>query len=321
MKPLSFHIRDVLDAASLAQAMKQLLRERSWNEVKKLIAHRHVQVNGNLCTDEGRRLKTGDVLKVFEEPLPKPASAADLFVHHCDSHLLIVDKPAGVNSLRHAEERSWPARRKALQPSLDELLNEWLAKHAQPRRSAKVRPVHRLDRDTSGLMAFALSAQAEQELEKMFARHSIRRIYIAVAHGAVKSQDIETQLVRDRGDGLRGSKANPTEDEQPQRALTHVRLIRSFNHPRGETFSLIECELETGRTHQIRIHLSEIGHRLVGEKMYNKPLGQKPLADSSGAPRQFLHSHQMHLLHPITREPMEFTSVLPRDLQAWMKSF
>ncbi|MFT3788326.1 MAG: S4 domain-containing protein [Tepidisphaeraceae bacterium] len=139
----NYHLRDVLDGASLSQVLKQLLREASWSQVKQLIANRHIHVNGNLCVDEGRRLKTGDVVKVFDQPLAKPVSAQDVIIRYRDEHLVVVEKPAGVNSLRHAEERNWPAHRKAQQPSLDELVNAALAGNRPPVERAKTPPQFR----------------------------------------------------------------------------------------------------------------------------------------------------------------------------------
>jgi 23S rRNA pseudouridine1911/1915/1917 synthase len=330
----NYHIRDSLDGASLAQALKQLVSGSSWSQAKQLVAKRHVHVNGNLCIDEGRRLKTGDVVKIFDAPRARPLEASDVVIRYRDEHLVVVEKPAGVNSLRHAEERDWPAHRRAMQPSLDELVNASLfggqdakpqrpqktrSPHPQRKRPARqVRPVHRLDRDTSGLMLFALSPEAEQRLEQMFAKHAIERIYRAVVYGHVtEAMTIESHFVRDRGDGLRGSVDSPAEDSQ--RAVTHVTPIELFTSRSGEPYSIVECKLETGRTHQIRIHLAERGRRLCGEKMYNKPLGEKPLPDVSGAPRQALHSARVKFDHPITGLRIQLQSDWPVDLAKWLR--
>jgi 23S rRNA pseudouridine1911/1915/1917 synthase len=324
----NYHIRDTLDGASLAQALKQLVRDLSWTQAKHLIGKRHVHVNGNLCIDEGRRLKTGDVVRIFDESRAKPFEPRDIVIRYRDEHLVVVEKPAGVNSLRHAEERDWPAHRRAMQPSLDELVNGALfAGSAKPRSvkgshkpaAQRVRPVHRLDRDTSGLMLFALSPQAEQTLERMFARHAIERIYRAVVYGHLgEPMTIDSYLVRDRGDGLRGTTPRPTDDSQ--HAITHVTPIETFTSRCGEVYSIVECKLETGRTHQIRIHLAERGHRLCGEKTYNKPADGKPLPDTSAAPRQALHSARVKFDHPISGQRIHLQSDWPVDLAKWLKN-
>jgi 23S rRNA pseudouridine1911/1915/1917 synthase len=162
-------------------------------------------------------------------------------------------------------------------------------------------------------MLFARSPEAEQKLTRMFARHEVQRAYVAVVYGRLEAQTIDTWLVRDRGDGIRGSTPLGAAAAGAQHAITHVRPMEQF----GE-YTVVECRLETGRTHQIRIHLAEIGHRLCGEKTYTHTPGQPPLPDTSGAPRQALHSAKLAFLHPVTGQPMRFRMPLPRDLKDWL---
>jgi 23S rRNA pseudouridine1911/1915/1917 synthase len=338
----NYHIRGQLAGSTLSGALKKLLADESWGKVKTLIAGRHVQVNGNLCLDEGRRLTEKDVVKVWEQPLARPVTAGDVRLLHVDEHLVVVEKPAGMTTLRHAEERHWPARRKQLQPTLDEALPRVLAKklgirvvdeeRAVPRtrgtarrpesrqpqpKLPRVRAVHRLDRDTSGLMVFARTPQAEQSLVRLFSKHQIERAYVALVHGRVEEQTVHTWLVRDRGDGLRGSAPLGQDAPESQAAITHIKPLEVFEAT-GETYSLIECRLETGRTHQIRIHLAELGHMLCGEKTYTHKLGQPPTRDSSAAPRQALHAAVLGFVHPISGEPLAFRTKFPRELQDWL---
>ena len=126
-------------------------------------------------------------------------------------------------------------------------------------------------------MVFARTPAAEQRLIRMFARHDVQRAYVAVAHGHVEAQTIETWLVRDRGDGLRGSSPLGESGEGAQRAITHLRPMEHL-----ADYTIVECRLETGRTHQIRIHLAELGHMLCGEKTYTHPLGGQAIEDTSG---------------------------------------
>ncbi|GIX00009.1 MAG: hypothetical protein KatS3mg111_3341 [Pirellulaceae bacterium] len=345
--------RDHHDKA-LSTVLKGFFPEASWGEVKRWIARRLIQVNGNLCLDPGRRMRAGDVVKRLAQPLPKPVDADDIRVVHIDPHLIIVEKPAGITSVRHVAEKELPPRRKQLQPTLDELLPQVLARelhlpwpaagahnrggrkrpgkggrhgnHKQEIVSRKrlppalrVYPVHRLDRDTSGLMVFARTSPSQQRLMAMFRRHAVRREYLAVCHGCVEPQTIDTTLVRDRGDGLRGTLLPGMVDPRPdlaQRAITHVIAAEPIGSP--PAFSLIRCQLETGRTHQIRIHLAEIGHPICGEPLYRRLPDGTTIADTSGAPRQALHAHRMALHHPMTGERLEFHMPMPRDLAAWM---
>ena len=166
-------------------------------------------------------------------------------------------------------------------------------------------------------MVFARTPQAEQALVRLFSKHKIERAYVAVVHGAVEEQTIHTWLVRDRGDGLRGSSPLGKEAPESQEAITHVKPLETFAAG-GQTYSLIECRLETGRTHQIRIHLSEVGHMLCGEKTYTHQSGEKPQRDFSAAPRQVLHAAVLGFVHPVTGEQIAFRTRLPQDLQEWL---
>lgn len=310
-----FHVPTESKSQTIAAALRGWLPGESWTKVKKLITSRHVQINGNLCVDEGRRIKGGDVVKLLPYPQAAPPKQEDVKIRYLDPHLVIVEKPSGMTTLRHSEERRWPARRKQLQPTLDEILPRILAKRAKQRpaereRAPSVRAVHRLDRDTSGLMVFARTVPAERNLVQQFAKHTITRAYLAIAHGDVAEQTIETTLVRDRGDGRRGSQRDATDG---QRAVTHVRPLERLGK-----YTLVECRLETGRTHQIRIHLSELGHMVCGEKVYCQPLQGKTRIDKSGAPRLALHAAELGLVHPITGEKLHFTMPLPRDLAEFL---
>jgi 23S rRNA pseudouridine1911/1915/1917 synthase len=309
-------------------------------------------LNGNVVVDEQRRLKPGDVVKVFDDPRAAPATEQDVRIRYIDEHLVIVEKPAGVTTLRQSDEGGRHNRRLDRMATLEEMLQRVVAKRTltsktgttaraetskgrkhplarggrapfkRPdnlppvhRRPPQVRPVHRLDRDTSGLMVFALSPEAEQSLTQLFRQHEVDRKYLAVVHGHPAEQTIESYFVRDRGDGLRGSTPRGMDDPSAQRAVTHLRPME-----RVGDYSVVECRLETGRTHQIRIHLAERGHMLCGEKTYTRPTpGSAPLPERSAAPRQALHSASLAFTHPITGKELNFRSPLPPDLAQWLE--
>ena len=370
-----YHIGPEQNGLALAAALKAVAKDCSWGQAKKWLLNRHVQVNGNLCLDDARRVKTKDVVKVWHQPLAKPIESADLRLAYWDEHLLVVEKPAGVTSVRHFEERKISTKRRQLQPTLEELLPPVLAKvqrlrwpplppkgmnrgrkeskqpfntsHIQNSKlipaELQVYPVHRLDRETSGLMLFARTRVAEQKLTAMFRQHTIEREYVGVALGKVEPQTIRSQLIRDRGDGHRGSaqasqlpsepvseppaesarqttsKSDKSEDGQV--AVTHIVSVEHLpaSDNGGTGYSLIRCKLETGRTHQIRIHLSEAGHMLCGDKIYNRTLDGVVMSDRSGAPRHALHSDRLAFKHPFSGERMEFHMPMPRDLASWLK--
>jgi 23S rRNA pseudouridine1911/1915/1917 synthase len=271
-------------------------------------------LSGNLCMDAGRRLRLVDVVKLLANPLPPPPKEEAVRIRYLDKDVVVVEKPAGVTTTRHAEERDWPARRRQLQPTLDELLPRVIARKEGRHKGVPqpVRAVHRLDRETSGLMVFARTAKAEQILAAQFRQHTTHRRYLAVALGAVTAQTIESQLIRDRGDGRRGS-SKDSNATVGRHAVTHVQPLESLGD-----YTLVECRLETGRTHQIRIHLAENGHPLCGEKIYQQPLFGQPTPDRSGAPRIALHAAELGFLHPASGEAMKFASPLPDDLREFL---
>jgi 23S rRNA pseudouridine1911/1915/1917 synthase len=300
---------------TIAAALREWLPGQSWSETRKLVTQRRVLVNGNLCVDAGRRLRLTDVVKVLAHSTAPPPTEHDVRIRYLDEHVVVVEKPAGMTSTRHSEESDWPARRKQLQPTLDELIPHILVKK-EGRKHRKgvpppVRAVHRLDRETSGLMIFARTSAAERSLSQQFREHTTHRRYLAVVPGDVAEQTIETRLVRDRGDGRRGGTKDP---EAGKAAVTHIHPLERLG-----AYTLVECRLKTGRTHQIRIHLAERGHPLCGERVYNQPLFGAPLPDVSGAPRVALHAAELAFDHPLTGERMQFEMPLPDDLDAFVR--
>lgn len=375
-----FHLDTSDQGIVLERALKKRLEGASWGEIRESIRRRKVQVNGNLCLDPVRKVTAKDVVKLWRESLPKPIEASDIRIVHVDDFLVVVEKPAGITSVRHFEERNLPDKRRQLQPTLEELLPlsllQYFLRNSRGERPAKKLPnspselkdwrpedrkslelkleklrviaVHRLDRDTSGLMLFARTQGVARSLIESFKHHRVLRKYHAVVHGYPEAQSIDTILVRNRGDGHRGTKptsaVQPTSGSKPsvdtessvdaeskidsessgggmqadpteQRAITHIRPIEKIG-----PYSLIECQLETGRTHQIRIHLSEAGHLLCGDPIYCKLADGTLVQDQSGAPRQALHSATLSFQHPISEEKLEFKMPWPADLHRWLSS-
>ena len=162
-------------------------------------------------------------------------------------------------------------------------------------------------------MLFARDKNTAIALNRMFRKHTVDRRYQAVVLGDFKAATFDTYLVRDRGDGIRGSAKEPV-SEDAQRAITHARPMERL----GE-FTIVECKLQTGRTHQIRIHLSEAGHMLCGEPIYNRNADGMRIQDNSQAPRQALHAYSLQLIHPMTQEKLSFKMAWPRDLENWIE--
>jgi 23S rRNA pseudouridine1911/1915/1917 synthase len=311
------------EAGRTLAAVLRARRPMSWAEARKLIERRQVRLAGEICADPVRRVRPGQRIEVVspatrkpgpprpEKPAPKlaakrqspsPAGPAPVIVH-ADDQVVVVDKPPGLTTMRHAEEAAefGPRGRKFLPATLADLLPKLLG----DRRP--LRAVHRLDRDTSGLVAFARTPEAEAHLGKQFRAHTIGRRYLAITRGRPPEGRIESWLVRDRGDGRRG-RGPPGEG---QRAVTHVRVLEALG-----PCSLVECRLETGRTHQVRIHLGEAEAPLAGERVYDRPMNGAPLPDPSGSPRVALHAARLGFMHPATGAWMEWESPLPADLAA-----
>jgi len=219
--------------------------------------------------------------------------------------------------VRHPAERDWTPQRKALSPTLQDLVPRQIARRAgrTPKGPLpRLRVVHRLDKETSGLVVFARTVAAERGLGKQFHRHTVIRRYLAVVPGVVLAQTIRSWLVRDRGDGRRGSTSEPGASATGgKEAVTHVEVAERLTG-----YTVLRCRLETGRTHQIRIHLAELGHPVCGDKVYRGRRGLPPLPDESGAPRLALHAAELGFVHPVTKEELHWTMPLPADLEDFL---
>jgi 23S rRNA pseudouridine1911/1915/1917 synthase len=297
----------------LAAVLRQQFADRSWNQIRRLVANRRARVNDELCLDPARRLKEGDRVELLAGPAPLPREAEALEIRHLDEQIVVVEKPSGINTVRHPAERAWSERRKALSPTLEDIVPKLIARREGRVRKGplpRLRVVHRLDKETSGLVVFARTVAAERELGKQFHSHTVIRRYLAIVRGSLESQTIRSRLVRDRGDGRRGSTELPG---QGKPAVTHVEVVE-----RLPGYMLIACRLETGRTHQIRIHLAELGHPVCGEKVYNRNSRQPPMPDDSGAPRLALHATELGFVHPTTKKAMHWTMDLPPDLAEFL---
>jgi 23S rRNA pseudouridine1911/1915/1917 synthase len=226
-----------------------------------------------------------------------------LEIVYSDDAIVVVNKPAGLTTSRSAEERAEFGRgKKYLPTTLAELLPAALGSPNKP-----VRAVHRLDRDTTGLIVFARTPVAARHLTGQFRKRSVDRRYLAVTRGVPPEGRIESHLVADRGDGRRGS----GEGDDGERAVTHVRVVERLG-----TFAVVECKLDTGRTHQVRIHLGEAGTPLCGERIYDRPLNGPPVPDESGAARPLLHAVRLGLEHPESGEFLGWEADPPADFTA-----
>lgn len=275
----------------------------SWSRARNLCSEGRVTVDGERCLDPAARISPDAVVVVNQHgPKLDKGPLAKSAIVHFDRDVVVVDKPAGMLTVADEEGNKH---------TLLEYTRTVLRRLDRDGDSP-LGVVHRLDRDTSGVMVFTRNANAQRILAEQFRAHDIERVYHAIAHGIVPEADIETYLLLDRGDGMRGSfghyrRAKGEPPSEARRSVTHVRPIAALS---GAT--LVECRLETGRQHQIRIHLSELGHPVVGERVY--------IRDYSGtrieAPRTMLHARMLAFTHPRSGKLIASEREPPEDFQA-----
>jgi len=310
--PQTFPILADQAGQTLAAILRHHLPGQSWNQVRRLVETRRVRLNGELSLDPARRVKEGDTVEVLGRPALRPHHAESIVLRHHDAHLVVVEKPSGMNTVRHPAERGWKDQSKELSPTLEDIVPRLIARveGRHVKKTPRLRVVHRLDKETSGLVVFARTVPAERGLGQQFHAHTVTRRYLAVVPGFVPSQRIATRLVRDRGDGRRGSTFSADEGKE---AITHVDVVE-----RLPDYTLLACRLETGRTHQIRIHLAELGHPVCGDKVYCIRRDGSVLPDPSEAPRLALHATELGFVHPQTGESLHWSMPLPADLQEFL---
>ena len=290
-----------LDKA-LAEA-SGLSRER----IKSLIADGAVRVGGAVTTSGSARAAGGETFAIVlppMEPLALEPQAIPLDIVFEDADLVVVDKPAGMVVHPAAGNR-------------DGTLVNALLHHCRGQLSGingVERPgiVHRIDKDTSGLLVVAKSDAAHEGLARQFADHSIHRRYLAVCAGHPRppSGTVDARIGRSDRDRKKMAVLAPTAT-RGKHAVTHYAVQRLL-----DGCALVECRLETGRTHQIRVHLASIGHMLLGDPVYGRtPKALKPVLERLGFVRQALHAAELGFTHPTTGETKVFRAELPADMQ------
>lgn len=286
---------------ALAEA-SELSRER----VKALIAQGAVTIAGRIATNASAKVEAGAEFAIAvppPEPLATEPQAIPLVIAYEDAHLIVVDKPAGMVVHPAAGNRTGT------------LVNA-LLHHCRGRLSGingVERPgiVHRIDKDTSGLLVIAKSDRAHEGLAKQFADHSIHRRYLALCagHPNPASGTIAARIGRSDRDRKKMA-VLPDESTRGKRAVTHYAVLRRLDH-----CALLECRLETGRTHQVRVHCASIGHPLLGDPVYGRtpPALRQTLRDL-GFARQALHAAELGFIHPVTGERLDFRAETPSDM-------
>ena len=290
-------------------ALDALVRQKfelSWGKARAWIETGKVFVNGAVQLDP-RYIPLAEadiVLKMNapgpgsrggKSPIQSPLDSQNII--YTDTQVVVINKPSGISTVPYDETEK----------------DTLYSRACQTLKLKKLWVVHRIDKETTGLVVFARTQAAADHLEHQFRLHTVHRKYRAIAHGWVPSKTIRSTLIKNTGGGLRGSapsgfKIAPGEGQD---ATTHIQSLTRLD---GAT--LVECQLETGRTHQIRIHLSEAGHPILGEKLYIRQFTGRILS----APRVMLHARELGFSHPASGQPMSWVCEVPQDFKAVVAS-
>jgi 23S rRNA pseudouridine1911/1915/1917 synthase len=286
----------------------------SRTRIKNLILKEKLILNNTIVNSPSKKIYTGDKI-ALQIPEPKEASLKPydfkLKIIYEDNDLLIIDKPAGiimhpgagnydetiVNALIHYNKNSLSTIGDELRPGI----------------------VHRIDKDTSGLIVIAKNNTTHENLSHQFSEHSIIRVYQLLIWGKLRpmSGKIDTFITR----SSKNRQMMEVSGSKGKRAITNYKTIEVFENDKTPTLSLVECRLETGRTHQIRVHMTHMGNSIMGDGKYKKKYKKLKNIDTNlenliyKLDRQFLHAHTLGFIHPKTNEEMIFTSILPQELE------
>ena len=292
--------------------------ELSRTRIKNLILKKFLKINNKIIIDPSKKILKGDLLGLTI-PEPKKASLKpykyELNITYEDDDLIVLDKPAGI--VMHPGAGNY-----------DNTIVNALMNHDRNSLSnigGELRPgiVHRIDKNTSGLVVIAKNNQTHEHLSVQFHNHTIKRIYDLLVWGKIKPSKgkVETLITR----SSRNRQMMEVSNSKGKKAITNYKTLEIFENNNIPTLSLVECKLETGRTHQIRVHMSYLGNNIVGDDKYKKkfkklkninPYLEKNLVNLN---RQFLHARTIGFIHPKKNKEMLFNSFLPQELEIILK--
>ena len=292
--------------------------EISRTRIKNLILDQKLKLNNKILTNPSKKISTGDNINLT---IPEPKKATlkpykfKLNIVYEDRDIIIIDKPAGI--VMHPGAGNYD------NTIVNALMN--YDKNSLSNIGDELRPgiVHRIDKNTSGLIVIAKNNQAHEHLSKQFNKHSITRIYQLLIWGKIRPSKgrIETLITR----SSKNRQIMEVSRTKGKKAITNYETLQIFENDKTPTLSLLNCRLETGRTHQIRVHMNYLGNSIVGDDKYKKkfkkiknidPMLEKKLSNLN---RQFLHAKTLGFIHPTKNEEMIFNSILPQDLEIILK--
>ena len=303
METIELKVNSEMAGKRLDVVLSACLEDISRSYVQKLIESGNVMVNGDFCNEKKLKVKDGDAVTIqIPEPEKLEVLPEDipLDIVYEDSDVIVIDKPAGlvvhpangnhtgtlVNALMHHCGNDLSSINGVIRPGI----------------------VHRIDKDTSGLIMAAKNDRAHLSLSQQLSEHTITRRYVALVYNNFKEDEgtVDAPIGRDPNNRLRNKVILPGAkgSDSARHAVTHYKVLERFGR-----YTLIEARLETGRTHQIRVHMAHIGHPLVGDELYG------PAKNRLGAKRQMLHAKILGFVHPATGKYLEFESPLPEDFE------
>lgn len=278
----------VTEPSQLMNFLAAKFPEKSRTAIKSLLAHKQVSVDDSVVTQFDFPLKRGQMVYLNRKKSAEKPRFRELRIVHEDEHLIVIDKMSGLLSMASETEKLKTAY---------SMLSEYVKK-SDPKN--KIFIVHRLDRETSGLMMFAKSLKVQEVLQKDWNEAIIERSYIAVVEGGMeKAEGTITSWLKENKAMVMYSSQTP---DDGQKAVTHYKVLKT-----SKQFSLLEVKLETGRKNQIRVHMKDLGFPVAGDKKYgakSNPLGQMGL-----------HAQVLSFRHPVTGRPMRFDTPIPLKFQ------
>ena len=312
-KNINFIVEDNENNQRVDVVINKRDKSISRTRIKNLILNDKLKLNNIIVRSPSKKVNTGDELKLKipkpKEPSLKPYNYK-LEIIYEDKDLLIIDKPAGV--IMHPGAGNYD------QTIVNALIN--YDKDSLSNIGDELRPgiVHRIDKNTSGLIVIAKNNETHEHLSKQFSKHTVIREYQLLIWGKLRPSfgRIDTFITR----SSKNRQLMEVSRSKGRRAITNYKTLEIFENQKIPTFSLIECKLETGRTHQIRVHLSYKGNNILGDKKYKKKFKKlnkinKDLEKSiNSLDRQFLHAKTLGFNHPRNGKRLEFTSILPKEL-------
>ena len=313
-KTITFFAKDLEKKIRLDKFLTNNLKNLSRSQIKKIIISKNIQVNKKYVTASSEKIKENDLVEVNipEEKTDdiKPKNI-NLDIVYEDKDIVVINKKSGL--IVH------PGAGNKDETLVNGLL--YLYKNNLSNINGEFRPgiVHRIDKDTSGIIVVAKNNRAHSHLSQQFSKHTIRRKYVALIWGVIRplSGKINTLISRSK----KNRQLMTVSDHSGKKAITNYKTIKTFSSKEIPKISLVECILETGRTHQIRVHLSFKGNPLIGDKKYGKKkmkfkkINQKFNEILLSFTRQALHAKSLSFIHPTKKKLVNFESKLPNDFR------